>query len=284
MPITALFVMTTHQAILYGETFLGERDIDQPRWNAERLLMIALKIERASLYVELRRDVSSGEIRWFKRLLDMRGKHYPLAYLEKNQEFFGRDFYVNQTVLIPRPETETLVRAVLNLPLREDCRFLDVGSGSGNVAVTLALERPRSFVVALELSWSAMGVLVRNSAGKVVIVNGDFNSMPFLAESFDVVVANPPYVEQELYESIPEETRWEPYTALVAEKIEVIYTVLVGQSSKVLKPGGFLAFEIGYGQKEKIEAVCLANKGVILLDILKDQRGIFRTVVAQKKK
>jgi release factor glutamine methyltransferase len=102
--------MTVHQAILYGEKILAENGVDQPRWNAERLLLFSSGKSRSRLYSELRRDLSDQEWQAFLVVLGKRAEHYPLAYIEGTQEFFGRSFRVNETALIPRPETEVIHR------------------------------------------------------------------------------------------------------------------------------------------------------------------------------
>src|SRR3989304_1435733 len=158
--------MTIHQAILYGEDLLSESGVEQPRWNAERLLILALKQPRSKIYAELNRELNSSEFQAFQELLKKRAEHYPLAYIEGTQDFFGRSFFVNEDVLIPRPETEEIVQVVLSVPLPEKPSILDLGSGSGNIAVTLALEIPGSSVVALEISKPALEVLRKNSKGR----------------------------------------------------------------------------------------------------------------------
>jgi len=271
-----------HKAILYGEDLLRKNGVEPARWNAERLLILALRQERIKIYSDLIRELTVGEMQAYEGLLKKRAEHYPLAYLEGTQEFFGRQFYVNESVLIPRPETEEIIHAVLELSLPPSSRILDVGAGSGNVCVTLALEVPNSFVVALELHEPALEILRKNAQGHIEIVRGDFVHSPFHAESFDVIASNPPYVEADSFHDLPAETRWEPQRALAAESLEQMYISLLAQAARLLKPRGNLVFEIGYGQSQRIQAVSDAERQFKLIQIRRDHQAIPRVFVLQK--
>jgi release factor glutamine methyltransferase len=271
--------MIIHQAILYGENLLQESGIDQPKWNSERLLLFALHQTRSEIYSNLKQELSESEFSQFSALVKKRAKHYPLAYLEGTQEFCGEDFFVNESVLIPRPETEELIRAVLALPLKAP-RILDLGSGSGIIPITLAREIPDSHTLALELSASAISVLKRNGSGMVVRAN--FSSLCFLPDTFDVVTANLPYVEADDYANLPAETRWEPRLALLTQSLEETYHRAIREGLRVLKPDGYMVMEFGYGQADRLKRVCEREESLKLLEIRMDQRGIPRVLVLQK--
>ena len=176
--------MTIHQTILHGEQILQQAGIDQPKWNSERLLLLALHQTRSKLYSELNRELTESEFSKFSDLLKKRAEHYPLAYLEGTQEFFGHEFFVNESVLIPRPETEEIIRAVLARTGRPP-KILDLGSGSGAIPITLSREIPGSRNFALEISEPAISVLKQNSKGSVAIVRGDFSLLCFLPQTLD---------------------------------------------------------------------------------------------------
>jgi release factor glutamine methyltransferase len=268
--------MTCHLAILHGEETLRRQGIDDPRWNAERLLLLALKIDRTVLYGDLHRELTEQERALYQELLLKRGEHYPLAYLEGTQEFYGRPFHVDPGVLIPRPETEEIIRAVLSLPLPPDPKIVDLGAGSGCIPATLALEIPNASVFAVERSIEAFHCL-RLNIGAAHVVRGNLLAAPFLSGVFDVVTANPPYVEETEFNELPAETRWEPHEALLAESVDLIYKLLMQEAASLLKAGGYLVFEIGYGQKERIEATIMPS--FQLLEIRNDYRGIPRCFV-----
>jgi release factor glutamine methyltransferase len=274
--------MNLHQAILYGEELLRKSKIDQPRWNSERLLLLALKQDRAHAYSDLSREMSPEEWQSFDYYVRKRAEFYPLSYIEGTHEFFGRIFSVNEHVLIPRPETEEIIRAVLELPLPKSARILDLGSGTGNIPVTLSHEIPDSVVYALELDSGALEVLKLNAGGKLHLIRGDFYSPPFLKENFDVITSNPPYVEESTWESLPAETRWEPRLALITKDLEQTYSDLLRVSELLLRPNGYLVFEIGFDQEFRIRKICDEQSALHLLKVRRDQAGIPRTFVLRK--
>jgi len=274
--------MVLQKALLFGEELLRSNGISEPRWNAEKILLLAVKQERSKIYSELNRELTGLELHTFETLLRKRADHFPLAYLEGTQEFYGRQFLVDPGVLIPRPETEEVVRAVLELGVPESVRILDLGSGSGCIAVTLALELPQATVYAIDISIDALRILRQNASGTVKMVHGDLFAIPFLAELFDVVVANPPYVEISSFHELPAETKWEPYIALASGSLEETYRGLIRQSMRVLKPEGILVFEIGYGQADRIRRIVAAEKRIRLIQVRNDQQSIPRVFVLQK--
>ena len=273
--------MNIHEALAFGEAMLQDYGISDPRWNAERILLIALNSTRAHLFGNLKADLTPAEENSYRSMLSRRALHYPLAYLEGVQEFFGRDFRVNESVLIPRPETEEIIRAVLSLSLPASPRILDAGAGSGAIAVTLAAELQNSKVIALELSPTAISVLVENARGKILPVRGNLHHFPFHDNSFDVVVSNPPYVNSDEFDSLPPETRWEPREALIASGD--VYAALIESTGRILKQNGYLVFEIGFGQSTRIQNLCEQSNQFKILEIRNDHQNIPRTFVLQKR-
>lgn len=275
--------VTIHQAILHGERILSDSGVADPRWNAERVLLVALQQPRSKIYAELSRELTPRELSVWNRLLAKRAAHYPLAYLEGSQEFFGRDFVVDPSVLIPRPETEELIHIVLGLEMAEKPLILDLGSGSGNIPVTLVLEIPGSRVIALERSSDAIKVLKRNLRENVQVVRGDFLFPPFRAGLFDCITANIPYVEKPEFETLPTETLWEPKDALLVESLEGTYSDVMNASARLLKASGSLIMEFGFGQSERLRFVASRISQLNLVDIRNDQRGIPRFLLLQKQ-
>ena len=271
--------MTLHSAISHGEELLRARGIEEPRWNAERLLLIAAKIDRTALYRDINRELNEKELNLYRELLQKRSRHYPLAYLEGTEEFYGRFFHVDPGVLIPRPETEEIIRAVLSLPLPPSPKIVDLGAGSGCIPATLAIEIPNASVFALERAIDALHCL-RLNAGATRIVRGDFFAAPFLSGNFNVVTANPPYVEERELAELPPETLWEPHHALITESVETMYTLLLQQAARLLTSSGYFVFEIGYGQRERIEA--LIPPHFHLLEVRNDYRSIPRCFVLRR--
>lgn len=225
-----------------------EATIEEPRRTAESLLRFVIGCERSYLFAHPERELSAQEAERFDRLVERRATGEPMQYLLGVREFFGRDFEVNPAVLIPRPETELLVEAVLQKPA-EKARVLDVGTGSGCIAVTLACERPSWEMCATDISAAALAVAEKNArrlGAEIDFRQGDLTE-PFAGESFDVVVSNPPYVAERDRPTLSREVGWEPESALFAgeDGLEV-YRRLVPAAARVLQPGGLLAMELGY--------------------------------------
>jgi release factor glutamine methyltransferase len=263
--------MTIQQALANGTQFL------QSGWNAERLLMLTLECDRAHLYANPQQILTAQQHQRFEELVAKRAKHYPLAYLEGTQEFFGREFIVNESVLIPRPETEQIIFAVRDLKLPERPVILDLGAGSGILAITLALEISTARVIALEKSFDATRIIQANlralGVSAVNPLKADFHHCPIQTARVDLIVSNPPYVETNT--QLPAETLFEPRLALITENLEETYQSLISEAKRMLKPGGYFVFEIGFGQSDRIRNLCKQS----LVSVRKDQQGIDRGFV-----
>jgi release factor glutamine methyltransferase len=217
-----------------------------------------------------------------------RARHEPVAYITGTREFYGRPFHVTPSVLIPRPETEGLVDEALKLR-RTGSRpvIIDVGTGSGCIAVTLALEWPGSRVVGTDISPAALEVARSNArtlgaASAEFVQVGATEVFPPHLTGVDLVVTNPPYVSERDRESLPLDVRdFEPHTALFAgnDGLDLI-RLLMPRAANALAPGGLLLMEIGAGQAGALPEL-LATAGLELVDITPDLQGIPRIVVAR---
>ena len=266
--------------------FLAARGVESARLEAEVLLADALGSDRGRLYLE--RVVSEPVRLRFAELLDRRGRREPLQHLRGRQEFFSRDFVVDPCVLIPRPETERLIEIVLGLlrPIQRP-RILDVGTGSGVIAVTLALELPGARVFATEVSAAALEVAMENArrlgAGeRIEFRRGDLVA-PFAGERFDLVVSNPPYVPTgEIAGLSPEVRDHEPRVALDggADGLE-LYRRLAACVDEVLVERGWLAVEIGFGQGDAVRRM-FSQSGSTAVEVERDLAGIERVVVVRR--
>ena len=256
-----------------------------PRRDADRLLEHVLGCDRTALLTHPERILSVAESEQFDRLVERRLTSEPMQYLTGEQEFFGLRFEVTPAVLIPRPETEHLVEAVLARFQREqEVRIVDVGTGSGAIAVALAHAMPRSRVTAVDLFPAALAVARRNAERHGVIDRLTLLPSDLLAavdrKDFDAVVANPPYIATaEVLE--PQVANYEPHSALYAGPTGLeVYERLIPQAARVLKPGGWLFLEIGYGQSPALKNLMHGWAGVTLVN---DLQGIPRVALGQKQ-
>jgi release factor glutamine methyltransferase len=268
-------------AIAQGTELLARAGVAEARLTAELLLCHALGRERVYLFAHPEQELREVEWIHYGRWLDQRMRGKPLQYITHKQEFFGREFRVTSDVLIPRPETELLVETVLKLKLPAG-EIIDVGTGSGVIAVTLALELG-SRVIATDISRPALAVARANAArfqARVEFVAADLLA-GFADEIAATIVSNPPYVPEADRSSLQREVReWEPETALFGGADGLgAYRRLIPQAARVLKAGGMLAVEIGFTQAEFIGALA---EGWRNLRLIPDLAGIPRVLVCEK--
>jgi len=236
---------------------LAQAGVEQPGREAALLLRTLLGMSDAALLAHDREAVPADLAARFAERIERRAAGVPAAYLLGEREFFGRAFEVDERVLVPRPETEQLVEIALALPLPARATVLDVGCGSGCLAVTLAAERPGWFLVASDLSPAALAVARRNAArhgvaGRVALVAADLLA-GLRPRSLDLVVANPPYVAAE-ERFAAEVGRHEPHAALFAGEQGLAVSRRLLRELLALGPGSWLACEHGAGQRRALVA------------------------------
>ena len=291
--------MQLKDALRSAIAMLEENRVGSPRMNAEVLLMFVLGCDRAYLYAHPERELSPDEQNRYDEALEQRARGVPSQYITGHQEFWGLDFIVGPAVLIPRPETEHLVEAVLELckglphpvspksgetRVGQPIRIVDVGTGSGCVALALVSELPRAEIHATEISEEALEIARANAARLLLTDRVTFNATDLLhgiAGEFDIVASNPPYVGESEYDKVQLEVRkFEPRCAVFAgpDGMDIIRR-LAPQARAALKPGGYLAMEIGYSQEAAVRAVLHDWRDVRAVP---DLQGIPRVIVAKK--
>lgn len=269
---------------------LQEKGIENARLNAEILLAHMLNLRRIDLYLNFERPLSPEEVENFRTLLKRRLQHEPLQYITQVTEFMSLPFKVERGVLIPRPETEILVETILtavrqNRAPDEAIRVLDVGTGSGNIAVSLAKYLPEAHITAIDISAPALAQAARNAELNQVtsqITFQEADCSTFQPEQpFDIVVSNPPYISASEYRELPPEVKhYEPSQALLGGDDGLhYYHLLARRVTGLLKPGGMLAVEIGFRQGEPVSRIFqkyqLAN-----IKIIPDLNQLDRVVTA----
>ena len=228
--------------------------IKKTRLDSELLLSSSLKISRESLLLNLNKEIKLNENKKFKLLLEKRAKKMPVAYILGYKDFWKSKFLVNNSVLIPRPETELIVEESLNyLPKSRYKKILDIGTGSGCILISILLERPKSIGVGLDISKNAIKIARINAKlqhvyNRIKFVNTNVDK--YNSDKYDLVVSNPPYIERIKVSRLEEDIRnFEPKLALDGgndgySKIEKV----IKKSTKLLKRNGNLILEIGYDQ------------------------------------
>ena len=274
-------MLTIRTAIAQGSELLERDSIPEPRLTAEILLAHAVHCERTYFYAHPEQELREVEWLHYGRYLDERLKGKPTQYITKHQEFYSRDFKVSRDVLIPRPETELLIETILKLN-RPPGLIIDVGTGSGAIAVTLALELNRA-VIATDLSSEACDVARENAlrlSANVQFLEADLLK-PFRDATADIIVSNPPYVPLNDRPALQREVRdFEPSLALFAGPDGLcVYRNLIPEARRVLKPGGILALELGFSQSQAVSALASDWRN---LKLIPDLAGIPRVLVCER--
>jgi release factor glutamine methyltransferase len=270
--------------------------IDSPRVTAEILLATLLKLKRIDLYLRYDQPLLKIELSEFKSLIKRRVNREPVAYIIGKKDFWSLDLEVNPNVLIPRPDTETLVEAALNClgpvdsPLDSDRRVLELGTGSGAIVLALASERPAYRYVATDISLKAIDIARRNArrhqlASAVLFVAGNWLD-PFSPRDpvFDMILSNPPYIPSEDIAGLqPEVNRFEPLLALDGQS-DGLHAIrqIIFSAHPLLKPQGVLLFEMGFNQKEAVIQLIQLCGHYHPFQIIKDYAGHDRVVVMYK--
>ena len=283
--------MTLRQAIsAAADQLAGNKELAPTAMrDPELLLLHTLELPRSTIYAYPGRLLNSREREAYAAAVARRYASEPVQYITGTQEFFGLAMEVGPGVLIPRPETELLVEAVLERVSKDDAiTLLDVGTGSGAIAIALASQLPEARVTAIDVSGAALAIARRNVerhglGGRIRLVQSDLlRELPRPATGFDAIVSNPPYVPEPDRAGMHAEVReHEPEQALFAgaDGLE-IYRRLIPEASAALSERGLLAMEIGYGQREAVEALLGGWRAV---QFLNDLRGIARVVVAWRR-
>jgi release factor glutamine methyltransferase len=256
------------------------------RRDAELLLTHTLKKSRAWLLAHAEEELSGEQEANYTALVSLRRKGEPIQYITGETEFYGLPFRVTPEVLIPRPETEHLVEKVIELAARfQQPRIVDVGTGSGAIAVALAHECFFAVMTAIDISSRALAIAEENakcSEASIRFLEGDLLT-PVAGECFEIVVSNPPYVPSTDRATLSVEVReYEPALALFAGDDGLdVYRRLIPAAFDALIPGGFLALEIGYGQSKAITEL-LTRAGFEQIEFVPDLHGIPRVACARR--
>ena len=284
--------MEIKKLLQMGVDKLGEREYLNPTLDALLILCYLLNVDKSYLYTHGDRVVSEEIVDKFLCFIEKRKTGYPLSYLLKEKEFYDLSFYIEEGVLVPRPDTEILVDWVINTSVEvygnQPINIVDLGTGSGCIGITLAYHLKDAVIYAVDLDEKALkvtekNILRHNLNDRVVLCKGDMLEAIKalqLEGKVDIIVSNPPYIPSEDIEELQVEVRgYEPRKALDGgiDGLD-FYRRIIPESKIYLKSGGILAFEIGYEQGNSVREL-LVEEGFSSVEVLVDLQGLDRVVV-----
>ncbi|MDR3589094.1 MAG: peptide chain release factor N(5)-glutamine methyltransferase [Negativicutes bacterium] len=280
---------TIGSILTWTKQYFEGKGVESPRLDAEVLLSHILGKDRLYLYVNFDQPLQAGELAAFREAVKHRATRVPVAYITGRKEFMGLGFAVTPAVLIPRPDTEVLVEAALNL-LKDtgEPRILDLGTGSGAIIVSLLSKLAGACGVAVDISPEALAVAAKNAAvlgvaDRLTMEQGDLFA-PVAGRTFDAIVSNPPYISAGDLAGLAPEVRREPALALDggADGLAFYRRIVAGAGAR-LSQEGFVALEVGAGQAPAVAALAGEASGLGPAAIIKDYAGIERVVVLKRR-
>ena len=290
MPDDQARVWTIRELMKSAIEHLQRKGFEDARLNVELLLAHALELERIQLYLNFDKPLNSEEVTRFRTLYERRLKREPVQYIIGSANFMGLHFAVDPRVHIPRPETETLIEQVMLVCQRyssdEPIHILEVGTGSGNIAVSIAKFIKHARITTIDINPEALAVAQQNARFHSVDSRIQFSCTDIFSQKeelfrtqYDLLVSNPPYVPKDEWEQLQTEVRdFEPSSALTDGKDGFeFYHRMAGIIPNILKPGGSVVLEVGFGQAEAV-ARELKHAGLQRLEIVRDLQEIPRVV------
>ena len=301
-------IWTILSLLNWSQNYLSEKNIQQSRLDSEILLSTTLGLKRLDLYLQFERILNEEELASFKTVLKRRANFEPIAYILGKKEFWSREFEVNSDVLIPRPETELLIEQTLKIlgPSPQpsptggeggsegkgrqgegERSVLEIGTGSGILAITLAKEIKNTQVDAIDISPKALALAKKNSdrletSSKINFIEADFTSYNF-SKTYDMIISNPPYIpSQEIETLMKDVSNFEPRLALDGGKDGLdFYRKIAQKAPALLKPQGFVVVEIGESQAKDVTKI-FEDAGLKNISVIKDYSDHNRVVRGQK--
>jgi release factor glutamine methyltransferase len=264
--------------------YFTRHEIENPRLNAEQLLAHTLRLSRMDLYLEFERNLAENELRPLRDLVKRRGQGEPLQHLLGTVEFCGQTFAIDKRAMVPRPETEELVELLQSTIENRKSKIIDVGTGSGVIALSLAAEFPEAETYGVDISEDALSLARENAAQLRLSERVRFQKSDLLenlSERFDLIVANLPYISMQDRHLLAREVLHDPEVALFGGPSgDELVRKLIEQAPAHLEPGGLLALEIGLGQAEGLSDF-LRQKNYHDIELKRDYSGISRFLLAR---
>ena len=286
--------LTLDLLLTEGVKVLTEAGIEEATLDARYLLFEVFHTDMTHFLLDRGRVISEDDqvldqVKQYRLMIEKRSQRIPLQHITGSREFMGLEFYVNEHVLIPRQDTETLVELILKDYKGRNPVILDMCTGSGCIAISLSKIGGFDGVTAVDLSKEALKVAKRNAdvllgPGRITLIESDLFQAIELKSRFDIIVSNPPYIPTEIIKELqPEVRNFEPMLALDGREDGLFfYRQLVSEGRRFLNPGGSIYFEIGYDQAESVSAL-LEDAGFAEIRVVKDAAGLDRVVCAVMK-
>ena len=289
--------MSIKQELINAIKILKENNIEEPSLKARMILANILKQSKEYLLIHEEEELSLNDIKRYEEEIKKLASNVPIQYIINKQEFMGLNFYVDENVLIPQPDTEILVEEVINMCRNINCsepektiKVLDLCTGSGSIGVSIAKNIKKCEITLSDISYDALEIAQKNSAevtgdtqnNKIKIIQSDLFEK--IEEKFDIIVSNPPYIETKTIQTLDKEVQMEPIIALDGGEDGLdLYRRIIKEAYKYLYNNGILALEIGYNQKDRV--INLLKESNMYKEIYskKDLSNIDRIIVCRKR-
>ena len=279
--------MNIQTAVQKAQLFLKKKNVKNPALDSQILMSEAIKKEKEFIILNLDKEISNKSFEYFNKLIYLRSRGEPIAYLTKKKYFWKYKFTVNRDVLIPRPDTEVLIEEVLKLTKNKDSlNLLDVGVGSGCILISILKDKKNFYGSGIDISKKSLDTCKINGKNLGVInrlklFKSDIDNFHF--RKYDLIISNPPYIKKSKLKYLEKDViGYEPKQALDGgiEGLSEISKV-INRSSELIKKNGFLILEIGFNQKWKVKKI-LENKGFYIKKIVRDLSNNDRCIVSKK--
>jgi len=278
--------MRIYNLINEGVKILEESGVGNAKFEATLLFSFTLKWQKHTLLMNMQKELLHTEAKRFFELIELRRTGYPLQYITETQDFMGLELNVNPCVLIPRFDTEVLVESILKKDLPPGTIAVDVGTGSGAIAVSLATFRPTWDIYAIDISEKAIEVAESNCNKhnvSITFLQGDLlEPLESIQLRPNLIVSNPPYIPSGEVETLMKEVQFEPSQALNGGEDGLdVYRRLIPQAYSILTKDGYIALEIGYDQSGSVSEIC-TKEGFKDIEIIKDYQKHNRVIIGKK--
>lgn len=276
--------MKVEELLKYGKFELEKNKIEDASIIAKILIQYVLKIDKNKIIIEKEKEVEKIKEEEYKKYIKEIVQGKPIQYIINNQEFMKLNFFVNENVLIPQPDTEILVEKVLEIVKENmESKILDICTGSGAIGISLAYYLNKAKLTVADISSKALEISKINAKRnnveeKIKFINSDMFEK--IEEKYNIIVSNPPYIKTNIIPTLDKQVQNEPYIALDGGKDGLkFYRILINEAPKHLEKDGILIFEIGYDQKEDIENLVKENKNYKSMQVIKDLSQNDRVVI-----